>query len=108
MMATPPRSRTEIVVSVTSTLTEVALSGAQLAAAAGISPARLAALVRLGIVEPVGGPDEFTAATARRLRRLLRLERDLDVDVEAAAVIMDLLERLDRLEAELARARGGG
>jgi chaperone modulatory protein CbpM len=108
MMATPPRSRTEIVVSVTSTSADIALSGAQLATAAGISPARLAALVSLGIVEPVGGPDEFAAATARRLRRVLRLERDLGVDVEAAAVIVELLERLDRLEAELARARGGG
>ena len=85
---------------------EVRLSAAQLAAAADISRARLARLVSLGLIEPPE-PDsgEFTSATAARLRRMLRLRRDLRVNLIGATIILDLLERLDRLESELARAR---
>jgi hypothetical protein len=80
------------------------LSREELAAAAGISPGRLARLVQLGLVEPSApAPREFTAAAAVRLRRMLRLHGDLGVDLVAAAIIADLLERLDRLEAELGR-----
>jgi hypothetical protein len=84
------------------------LSREQLAAAAGISPARLARLIQLGLVEPAEpGPSEFAAAVAARLRRMLRLHDDLGVDLVGAAIITDLLERLDRMETELQRLRGG-
>ena len=88
---------------------EPALSGEALAAAAGISLAGLARLVRLGLVEPSApGADEFPVTTAARLRRMLRLRRDLGVNLIGAAIIVDLLERLERLEAELTTlARGG-
>jgi len=87
---------------------EVRLSTAQLAAAADMSRARLARLVSLGLIDPPE-PDtgEFTAAAAARLRRMLRLRRDLHVNLVGATIILDLLERLDRLESELARARRG-
>lgn len=83
------------------------LSRGELAAAAGVTPARLDHLVRLGLIEPVPGrPDEFTVEAALRLRRMLRLNADLGMDLFDAAIIVDLLERVDRLEAELARLRG--
>ena len=85
------------------------LSREELAAAAGITRARLDHLIRLGFVDPAtGGSGEFTVETAVRLRRMLRLNADLGVDLIGAAIIADLLERLDRLEADLARLRGGG
>ena len=88
--------------------TELRLSADELAAAAGISPTMLARLVRLGLIEPVAeGSTEFTAASARRLRRMLRLRRDLGVNLTGAAILVDLLERLEQLEAELACLRGG-
>ncbi len=87
---------------------ELYLSGEELARAAGISRARLVRLVRLGLVEPAApGAREFTAATAARIRRMMRLHLDLDVSLDGAAIIADLLERLERLEGELARLRGG-
>jgi hypothetical protein len=87
---------------------EMWLSREQLAAAAGISPARLARLIQLGLIEPAEpGPSEFAAAVAARLRRMLRLHDDLGVDLVGAAIITDLLERLDRMETELQRLRGG-
>jgi DNA-binding transcriptional MerR regulator len=80
------------------------LSTSELADAAGISEQHLTRLVRLGLVEPEA--TGFTAATAARLRRMLRLHRDLGVTLVGAAIVVDLLERIDRLERELARTRG--
>lgn len=77
-----------------------------LAAHVGITPARLARLVNLGLVDP---PDpvtsEYPAAAAERLGRLLRLRRELHVNLAGAAIIIDLLERIERLDAELLRFR---
>jgi DNA-binding transcriptional MerR regulator len=88
--------------------TELRLSVNEVAAAAGISPNMLARLVRLGLIEPVAeGSTEFTAASVRRLRRMLRMRRDLGVNLTGAAILVDLLERLEQLEAELACLRGG-
>lgn len=107
-MRTPPRVPLSVPLVVATPRAEVYLSGEELAAAAGISLTRLARLVRLGLVEPAtAGTSRFTAETVGRLRRMLRLHRDLDVDLIGAAIIVDLLERLERLEAELARWRGG-
>jgi chaperone modulatory protein CbpM len=107
-MSTPPRTPLNASIEGTTLRGEVYLSGEEIAAAVGISPARLARLVRLGLVEPPPpGTSEFTAATAARFRRMLRLHGDLGVNLAGAAIIVDLLERLERLEAELARLRGG-
>jgi chaperone modulatory protein CbpM len=94
---------------------EVRFSPDELATAVGISRARLIRLVRLGLVEATtpGAPEEgstpvFTAMAAARLRRMLRLHRDLGVNLADTAIIVGLLERLDRLERELARLRESG
>jgi DNA-binding transcriptional MerR regulator len=85
---------------------EIYLSLEEMAAAVGLSPARLERLVQLGLVESTGlDPRRFTAAAASRLRRMLRLKRDLGVNLDGAAVIVDLVERLDELERELTRRR---
>ena len=82
--------------------TEVYLSFEQLAEAAGLSQLELDRLVRDGLVEPVAqGTLEFTADTPARLRRMLRLRRDLGVNFKGAAIIVDLLERIEQLEANL-------
>ena len=81
---------------------DIQLSADELAAAAGLSSATLARLVRAGLVEPVTpGGGLFTAATAARLRRMLRLRHDLGVNLTGAAIIVDLVERLDHLHAQL-------
>jgi chaperone modulatory protein CbpM len=87
---------------------EELLTIAELARAGRITRARVARLVQLGLVEPArAGEDAFTVAAAVRLRRVLRLRADLGVDLTGAAIIVDLLERLERLEAELAGRRAG-
>ena len=82
--------------------TEVYLSFEQLAEAVGLSQLDLDRLVRVGLVESAAqGILEFTADTPARLRRMLRLRRDLGVNFTGAAIIVDLLERIEQLEANL-------
>jgi chaperone modulatory protein CbpM len=86
---------------------EIHLTIEQLATAAGLRPAVVARLVRLGVLEPDGqSAGEFTALAAARLRRMLRLRRDLGVNLAGAAIIVDLVERLGTPERE--RQRRGG
>lgn len=104
-MPAPTRRRFDMPMAGSPAPAEHHLSLEHLAAAAGISPARLARLVREGLVDPIA-PGAFTVAAVARVRRMLRLHRDLGVSFTGAAIIVDLLERLERLEAELARRRG--
>jgi len=86
---------------------EIQLSLRDLATACGLSAVRVKRLVALGLVEPDSeAPDRFSTATAARLRRMLRLRADLGVNLAGAAIIVDLVERLERLDAELSRLRG--
>ena len=81
---------------------EAYLSPEQVAAACGLSPARLHRLVRLGVIDPdATGARLFSVAAAVRLRKILRLRADLGVNLAGAEIIVDLLARLDRLENEL-------
>jgi chaperone modulatory protein CbpM len=107
-MSAPSRPRRVASIDDVPRQAEIRLSGEQLATAAQISVTRLVRLIHLGIVEPVApGSSEFTAATAARLRRMLRLRSDLGVNLAGAAIIVDLLERLDGLEQELSRLNAG-
>ena len=72
------------------------------AAAAGISPEKLRRIVQHGLVTPVApGSSEFSESTIARLKRMLRLHASLGVSLTSAAIIADLLERLERMEWEL-------
>ena len=78
---------------------DILLTYEELAIAAGVRPTILARLIRLGVIEPVRPESaEFTADTLARVRRMLRLHAQLGVNFTGAAIILDLLERLRRLE----------
>ncbi|HZO42044.1 MAG TPA: chaperone modulator CbpM [Methylomirabilota bacterium] len=98
-MSTPPRTRPGAPTVESSRRDEAYLSGEQLAHAAGISMVTLARLMSLGLVEPAPNPRRlapmFSVAMASRLRRMLRLHRDLGVNFTGAAIIVDLVERLE-------------
>lgn len=84
------------------------LSVDELARAVSMSPGRIAKLVGVGLIEPyketARGP-AFSASSLERLRRILRLRRDLGVNLAGAAVISDMRERIVTLQAELVRLR---
>jgi hypothetical protein len=92
--------------STTESRSQTIVSAQELAGIAGITDVMLRRVVRLGLVEPlVPGGREFAAGCAPRLKRMLRLRLDLGLNLAGAAVVVDLLERLARLEAELGRLR---
>jgi hypothetical protein len=77
-----------------------------LARQAGLHPELVRRLVALGAIEPVAGTraaPQFAADAAPRLARLVRLRRDLGVNWAGALLALDLLARIDALEARLAR-----
>ena len=91
-------SRTPLNAPVGPARVQMFLTRQDLAAAVGITTAGLARLERLGLVEPAApGGDEFSAATVARLGRMLRLHADLGVNLAGAAIIVELLERLESL-----------
>jgi chaperone modulatory protein CbpM len=70
---------------------------------------KIVELVAEGIIEPEGqAPEEwrFSGRALSRAKRAIRLESDLDINLGAVAVILDLLDQLDDLRAELQRRRG--
>jgi len=98
-MSTHSRTPLRITVSSEPVRGDVRLTREELAAACGITAGRLTRLIRLGLVEPdAPRPPEFTVASALRLRRMMRLHTDLGVNWVGASIILDLLDRLERLE----------
>ncbi|MGH8508103.1 MAG: chaperone modulator CbpM [Gammaproteobacteria bacterium] len=84
-----------------------ALSLEEMAEACGAEATWIVELVEAGVLSPEG-PDEttwrFGALDVRRARRLARVSRDFGASTEAAAVILDLLDEIERLRACLIRA----
>src|SRR5262245_34233230 len=77
----------------------------QVAAAVGMSTRRVTSLSRLGILESAAhDPERFRATAVIRLRRMLRLRSEVGVNLLGAAIILDLVDRLDRAHLDLARA----
>jgi chaperone modulatory protein CbpM len=67
------------------------------------------AMVEQGILEPTskqGRHWSFPSSSLRRTRVTLHLQRDLGVNLAGAALALDLLERIDELNARV-RAMGG-
>ena len=78
------------------------------AEAVGARPPLLARLIRLGVLEAIN--DEFDEPLLQtraviRLRRMARLRRDLGVNFAGAVVILDLVERIEGLNREVAQLR---
>jgi DNA-binding transcriptional MerR regulator len=65
-------------------------------------------LARYGLIEPIDETGKtllFPDSSIRRLRRALRLRRDLGLNTNSLALVLDLLERIEDLEAEIIRLR---
>jgi chaperone modulatory protein CbpM len=70
----------------------------------GARPSLLSHLVRLGVLETISDESEEPLLRSRsvlRLRRMARLRRDLGVNFAGAAVILDLVDRIERLNREI-------
>jgi len=89
-----------------STLAVFSLS--EVAVRCGVEVELVQQLVELGVIEMAPGSEGAVACEVTlRIGKLVRLQRDLGVNLEGAAVILELLDRIDALEHEL-RARHTG
>ena len=68
-------------------------------------PELLQTLHELGIIEISGG--YIKRSQLRRLYKLQRLRDCLGVNLTGSAIILDLLERIEELQAELDYLKGG-
>ena len=86
----------------------------ELAHLCGLPAERVIEYVQLGIIEPQRGTTQavarwrFAAGCVPRLLKAARLQRDLGVDPRSLALVLDLLEEMDRLRARLGRLQGPG
>lgn len=76
----------------------------QLCRSCAVQAETIEAMVEQGILEPSGKRGHhwyFPATSVKRMRIVLRLQRDLDVNLAGAALALELLERIDRLDSRL-------
>lgn len=87
------------------------LSLNELCRACELPAEQVIALVEEGVIEPRGGAHtrwRFSGICVRRVRRVYNLERDLGVNLAGAALAIELLEEIERLQARLMRLGGRG
>lgn len=86
---------------------EALFSVHEVAVRCGVEVTFVDRLVELGVIstEP-GGARAFAREVTLRVGKLARLQRDLGVNPEGAAVIIDLLDRIEALEERLRHLEG--
>ncbi len=86
---------------------EAVLSIEELARACCAEAQWIMELVAIGLLEPQGTETSrwrFCAADLSCARRVARLQMDFDASLDAAAVMLDLLDQIEQLRARLKRA----
>jgi chaperone modulatory protein CbpM len=64
----------------------------------------LTELIEHGVIEPIGKVSadwRFTSLTIVRIAKAKRLQRDLDLSASGIAIVLDLLDEIDVLRAQL-------
>ena len=85
------------------------LTLAEMAGICGLPAERIVEYVELGVLEPSGATAHqwrFPAGSVPRLLKAARLQRDLGVDASSLALVLDLLDEMDRLRGRLNRLCG--
>ncbi|MFG2056176.1 chaperone modulator CbpM [Micromonospora sp. NPDC048930] len=88
----------------------VGLTVEQFAAAAGLHPGMVSRMVALGLLDADPGPAGaalLPVGQVARAARIVRLRAGLGLNYTAVGVVLDLLDRIEELEAAL-RARPTG
>ena len=76
---------------------------AELAGLAGLHPETVKRFFALGLIEPAVREPEplFSYEAVLRVERIVRLRRDIGVNLASAGVILDLLDQIEELKAQL-------
>ena len=83
------------------------LSAEELARLAHLHPEMVDRLIEWDLIDPVEREPQllFPETAVPRIWRIMRLRRDLGVNWAGIGVVLDLLDKIDRLEREIARLR---
>ena len=71
----------------------------------GIHPAMLELLADMGILDAEG--DTIDIEQSLRIKKILQLRKSLGVNLKGAAIIVELLKRMEDMEYEIRRLREG-
>ncbi len=78
----------------------------ELARAAAVHPERVRKFIAVGLIEPsrhtFSGP-LFPRSSLERLQRIMRLRRDLGINLPGIAAVLDMRERIETLQKEVER-----
>jgi chaperone modulatory protein CbpM len=80
----------------------------QLCESCRVKPEFVIELVNEGILDPKGKSKsawKFSHAAIENTRKVIRFQRDLDINLAGAALALELLRRIEELEAILERNR---
>ncbi len=80
----------------------------ELAHATGVHPSLVERFVECGLLEPSHRAQDrvwFEASAVFRVRSICRLRHDLGANVSSVSLILDLVDRVGRLEREIAQLR---
>lgn len=83
---------------------ETRLGLAEFARACGAPATYVEELIVEGLLVPRAGADGFGGDEVARVRRVMRLQREFDAALPSVAVMLDLLDEIERLRARLRRA----
>lgn len=81
------------------------LDAVELARACSVEPDVIDALIAEGLLETASADPgrQFGSAELARVRRILRLQADFDASLQAVALMLDLIDEVDRLRGLLQR-----
>lgn len=82
---------------------DIELETEAFARACGVDVEFVALLVEEELVRPAATPWRFGGVELARVRRIRRLQRDFDANLQSVAVMIDLLDEIDRLRSVLRR-----
>jgi chaperone modulatory protein CbpM len=80
------------------------VAGIEFSQCTGIDPSHAAELLDMGWLSPVRTGAEqylFHRRDVYRVQKLLRLCRDLDISMAGGSIIVDLLERIERMDQRI-------
>jgi chaperone modulatory protein CbpM len=78
----------------------------QLCEVCSIEVALVDEMIDEGILEPTYGRSEqrrFSYSSVRRIRTVIRLQRDLRINLAGVALVLELLDRIENLKTQLRR-----
>jgi len=83
---------------------QVCLTMVELCRATGLHAEAILGIVEESVIEPLGDAPRdwrFTAESLARLNTIMRLQRDLDVNLAGAALVLDLLDEVKVLRTRV-------